>query len=60
MQIINKKARLVVKPAMELKGIIWRGLQIHTGTAEAFREKFDRRASAPFHFNLPGLKAGKA
>lgn len=59
-RIINKNVRLLAKPAAGLKRLIWRGLHIHTGTAEAFREKFDHRARAPFKFNLPGLKAGKA
>lgn len=59
-RIINKKARAVVKPAAHLKHVIWRGGRIHLGSWKNFREMLYRRATAPFHFTLPGLKAGKA
>jgi hypothetical protein len=58
-RIINKNVGAVVKPVVKLKQVIWRGLQIHTGSAESFREKLRRRATAPFHFVLPGLRAAK-
>jgi hypothetical protein len=59
-RITNLKARALVKPAARLKGVIWRGLDLRVGAAENFREKLHRIATAPFHFTLPGLKAGKA
>jgi hypothetical protein len=59
-RIINKKARAVVKPAVRLGSVIWRGRRMHLGSWKSFREKLYARASAPFHFALPGLKAGKA
>jgi hypothetical protein len=59
-RIINKKTQAIVKPVAKLKQVIWRGLQVHIGSAESFRERLHRRATAPFHFFLPGLKPGKA
>lgn len=59
-RVINNQARAIAKPAARLKNVIWRGLKIHAGTPESFREMLNRRATAPFHFDIPGLKAGKA
>jgi hypothetical protein len=56
---IGKSVRIVVKPAAKLKRVIWRGLQIHAGSAESFREKLRQRATAPFRFVLPGLTVAK-
>jgi hypothetical protein len=58
-RVINKNVRAAVKPAAKLKQVIWRGLQIHSGSAESFRERLRRRATAPFHFVLPGFGAAK-
>jgi hypothetical protein len=59
-RIINKKARAVAKPAAHLKSAIWRGRRMHPGSWKSFRVMLYVRATAPFHFILPGLKAGKA
>jgi hypothetical protein len=56
----NTKARALLKPAARLKEVIWRGLDLRVGATENFREKLHRIATAPFRFNLPGLRAGKA
>jgi hypothetical protein len=59
-RITNLNARTLAKPAARLKEVIWRGLDLRVGTAENFREKLHRIATAPFHFHIPGLKPGKA
>jgi hypothetical protein len=59
-RIINKKTQAIVKPVAKLKRMIWRGLQVSSGSAESFRKKLQWRATAPFHFFLPGLRPGKA
>jgi hypothetical protein len=47
-------------PAVKLKQPIWKGLRIHSGSWQSFRELLRLRATAPFKFTLPGLRAGKA
>jgi len=59
-RIINKKMRTVARPVSKLNRVIWRGCRIHLGSWESFHEMLHRRATAPFHFSLPGPKAGKA
>jgi hypothetical protein len=58
-RIIQLKERPAPKPTDRPKRAIWRGLRIHEGSWESFRELLRRRANAPFHFILPGLRAGK-
>jgi hypothetical protein len=58
-RIIQLKERPAGKPGGKLKRAIWKGLRIHEGSWKSFRELLQRRANAPFHFALPGLRAGK-
>ena len=48
------------RPVVKLKQPIWKGLRIHSGSWQSFRELLRLRATAPFKFTLPGLRAGKA
>lgn len=52
----NKAAR----PTVKLNQPIWKGLRIHSGSWQSFRELLRLRATAPFKFTLPGLRSGKA
>jgi hypothetical protein len=47
-------------PVVKTKPPIWKGLRIHSGSWQSFRELLRLRATAPFKFTLPGLRAGKA
>ena len=59
-RIVKKKTQAIVKPVAKLKQTIWRGLQVHSGSAGSFRERLHWRATAPFYFFFPGLRPGKA
>jgi len=59
--IKNEKSLMTTaKPAENIGRAIWRGLRFHLRPREDFREVLRHLATAPFHINLPGFKAGKA
>jgi hypothetical protein len=53
----NKKT--AAKPAANIGRAVWRGLRFQLRPREDFCEMLHRLATAPFQFNLPGIKAGK-
>jgi len=58
-RIIHREARAIVRPAVHLRRLIWKGIRIHPHSGRSVREMLHRIATAPFHFAVPGLRTGK-